>query len=581
MSGKAIDPGRKYEIVDPANANNWKCQFCMEWTRGGVYRLKQHLVGGFRNTLECKMCPAHVKEETRRFMLEKAAAKKITQMMPEVDEYDVEEEIDCEASGSRNKTALKMPRPKGPMDRAIARWIYDAGIPFNSVNYESFPQMLKEIAQYGPGLKPPTMYELRVPLLKKEVDDTHAQLVEHKKEWASKGCSIMSDGWRDSVVQKDIINLLVNSPKGSVFIKSNDVSEIVKSSTLLFDMLSRMVEEVGEQYVVQVVTDNASNYVKAGKLLMAERKHLYWTPCAAHCIDLMLEDIGKLSMVKDAIKKCIYMNGYIYSHTSLVNMMRKFTKERNLHRPSITRFATSFITLSHYHKQKNNLRKLVTSKEWNNSKWPKEAGGKKVRTYILQESFWKQVLYALKLTGPLVKVLRIVDNEKKPAMGYIYAAMERAKETIVRAFNVREENYKTAFKIIDERWRCQLHHPLHAAGYFLNSVIQYDHREEVDCEVVENGLYACIERLVPDKETQDKITMELEKFKNVEGLFGCNMAVRQKKLKSPADWWSSYGNTAPSLKSFAIKVLSLTCSATGCERNWSVFQHLHTKKGTD
>lgn len=264
---------------------------------------------------------------------------------------------------------------------------------------------------------------------------------------------------------------------------------------------------------------------------MAERKHLYWTPCVAHCIDLMLEDIGKLPMVKDAIKKCIYMNGYIYSHTSLVNMMRKFTKERNLHRPSITRFATSFITLSHYHKEKNNLRKLVTSEEWNNSKWPKEAGGKKVRTYILQESFWKQVLYALKLIGPLVKVLRIVDNEKKLAMGYIYAAMERAKETIVRAFNVREENYKTAFKIIDERWRCQLHHPLHAAGYFLNPVIQYDHREGVDCEVVENGLYACIERLVPDKETQDKITMELEKFKNVEGLFGCNMAVRQKKLK--------------------------------------------------
>ncbi|VVB01793.1 unnamed protein product [Arabis nemorensis] len=62
-------------------------------------------------------------------------------------------------------------------------------------------------------------------------------------------------------------------------------------------MLSRMIEEVGEQYVVQVVTDNASNYVKAGTLLMAERKHLYWTPCDAHCIDLMLEDIGKLPLL--------------------------------------------------------------------------------------------------------------------------------------------------------------------------------------------------------------------------------------------------------------------------------------------
>ena len=28
----------------------------------------------------------------------------------------------------------------------------------------------------------------------------------------------------------------------------------------------------------------------------------------------------------------------------------------------------------------------------------------------------------------------------------------------------------------------------------------------------------------------------------------------------------------------AIRVLSLTCSATGCERNWSTFQHIHSKK---
>lgn len=110
---------------------------------------------------------------------------------------------------------------------------------------------------------------------------------------------------------------------------------------------------------------------------MAERKHLYWTPCAVHGIDLMLEDIEKLLLVKGALKKCIFMNDYIYSHTSLANMMRKFTKQRNLHRPFIMRFVISFITLAQFQKQKNNLRKMVTSKEWNDSKWPKEAEEKK------------------------------------------------------------------------------------------------------------------------------------------------------------------------------------------------------------
>ncbi|KAL6576896.1 hypothetical protein OROMI_011172 [Orobanche minor] len=47
------------------------------------------------------------------------------------------------------------------------------------------------------------------------------------------------------------------------------------------------------------------------------------------------------------------------------------------------------------------------------------------------------------------------------------------------------------------------------------------------------------------------------------------MAIRQRKTKSPAEWWKSFGSSTPSLQKFAMKVLSLTCSASGCERNWN------------
>ncbi|CAN1121273.1 hypothetical protein LINPERPRIM_LOCUS2097 [Linum perenne] len=48
--------------------------------------------------------------------------------------------------------------------------------------------------------------------------------------------------------------------------------------------------------------------------------------------------------------------------------------------------------------------------------------------------------------------------------------------------------------------------------------------------------------------------------------------------KHPADWWSSFGDDVPELQKFAIRILSLTCSASGCERNWSVFERVHSKK---
>ncbi|KAJ1398392.1 Zinc finger, BED-type [Sesbania bispinosa] len=45
-----------------------------------------------------------------------------------------------------------------------------------------------------------------------------------------------------------------------------------------------------------------------------------------------------------------------------------------------------------------------------------------------------------------------------------------------------------------------------------------------------------------------------------------------------AQWWRMYGSDTPYLQQLAIRILSLTCSASGCERNWSVFEQVHTKK---
>ena len=83
------------------------------------------------------------------------------------------------------------------------------------------------------------------------------------------------------------------------------MTDFVKAGEKLFELLDAIVEEVGEENVVQIVTDNESNYVLAGKLLGEKRKHIYWTPYAAHCIDLMLEDIGKLPLIRKTIRRAI------------------------------------------------------------------------------------------------------------------------------------------------------------------------------------------------------------------------------------------------------------------------------------
>ena len=86
-------------------------------------------------------------------------------------------------------------------------------------------------------------------------------------------------------------------------------------------------------------------------------------------------------------------------------------------------------------------------------------------------------------------------------MGYIYEAMTRAKETIVKSFLSNEEKYKEIFKISDRRWETQLHQPLHATGYFLNPKVFYDKPKLEDDEAIMKQLYKCIERMVKDVDT--------------------------------------------------------------------------------
>ena len=135
--------------------------------------------------------------------------------------------------------------------------------------------------------------------------------------------------------------------------------------------------------------------------------------------------------------------------------------------------------------------------------------------------------------APLVRVLRLVDSERKPAMGYIYEAMDKAKEAIMKSFKNNESKYKEIFEIIDNRWNCQLHRPLHAAGHFLNPEFFYDNPAmEFDGEIV-RGLYECIHKLVSNLELEKKIMLELHTYKTASDMFASNIAISMRKTVSP------------------------------------------------
>ncbi|KAF7147156.1 hypothetical protein RHSIM_Rhsim03G0071700 [Rhododendron simsii] len=87
------------------------------------------------------------------------------------------------------------------------------------------------------------------------------------------------------------------------------------------------------------------------------------------------KNIGRLTVHHDTITKAKTLTVYIYRHTWVLNLMRKHTKNHNLARPAVTRFATAYLTLKSILTQRNGLRAMFTSSASCKSSYAKTRNG--------------------------------------------------------------------------------------------------------------------------------------------------------------------------------------------------------------
>ena len=336
--------------------------------------------------------------------------------------------------------------------------------------------MIEAAGRFGPGAKKPYQHELREKLLQEEVQDTKEMLKAHEKEWHKNGCSIMTDAWTDQK-RRSIMNMCVNCSIGTSFLESKEVSAESHTGELIFQYVNSCIDKVGADNVVQVVTDNASNNMAAKDLLSVERPKIFWTSCATHTINLMLEGMGKMKKFKTTIDQAKSLTIFIYAHHRTLALMRKFTKKREIVRPGVTRFASNFLTLQSLYEKKEQLRKMSQSDEWEKINHVKSAKGVQATATLVRPNFWSSVALCLRVFEPLVKVLRMVDGDVKPSMAFLYGEILKAKKDIKVAIgNIPGVVglYSSIMEIINVKMKNRLDCPLHMAAYFLNPYYSYN-----------------------------------------------------------------------------------------------------------
>ena len=112
---------------------------------------------------------------------------------------------------------------------AVARWMHEACIPTNAVNSSYYQPMLNAVASYGPRYKGPNYHVFRVPLLIDAKREVQLIVDSHRSYWVGTSCTIMADGWTNTR-HRTLINFLVYCPKGIIFIRSVDASDLVKDA---------------------------------------------------------------------------------------------------------------------------------------------------------------------------------------------------------------------------------------------------------------------------------------------------------------------------------------------------------------
>ncbi|XP_039145559.1 uncharacterized protein LOC120282778 [Dioscorea cayenensis subsp. rotundata] len=315
--------------------------------------------------------------------------------------------------------------------------------------------------------------------------------------------------------------------------------------------------------------DNATNYKAARRLLYDKYPNILWTPCAAHCLNLMLKDIAKILHIETLAHRASSIIVFLYNHKWTLSWLRGIKGWTEILRLGDTRFATTFIALKSLHDHKSDLQAMVTSRDflgWNGSKTKK---AKDVCNIVLDNQFWNDCLVVVKIASPLVRLLRIVDFDERPSLSYIYEGMIRASKAINETFKYVRRLYQPYISILEERWERQMSEDIHAAAFWLNAKFQYEKDTIRICQSpdVMDGFITIISNpnIAPN---YNKMIVESSIFRERMGSFGNSLPQSSSKNTRPDEWWRFFGHIAANLQKLAIRILSQTSSSSGCERNW-------------
>ena len=148
-----------------------------------------------------------------------------------------------------------------------------------------------------------------------------------KSAWPTSGVSIVSDGWTDPA-RHPLINFMVSSTNGAVFLKAVDALGEYKDAQYMGELFLKVIESVGVDCCVQIITDNALVCKAAGMIVEAKYPQVFWTPCIVHSLNLALKSIAfDVLWIGAIIEDARHICNFVTNHTNALTIYKEHTIE--------------------------------------------------------------------------------------------------------------------------------------------------------------------------------------------------------------------------------------------------------------
>ncbi|KAI3447062.1 hypothetical protein Pfo_003727 [Paulownia fortunei] len=307
------------------------------------------------------------------------------------------------------KTIFLLKKNLHNVDMAIARFFYENYIPINPTNSIYFQQMVDVIVVVVLGYKAPKYNQLRINLLGSMKKENEIILL-----WLMVG----------KISQIGNLYFLVYYKRETTFVRSVDVSNIVKNASIICNLFNELVQWVGPSNVIHLINNNGANYKVSGVLLHEKYPSITLLPCVAQCLNLILGDIGKMELVSNLAKRASLVTKFVYNHEFLLAWLRKISMNINM----ICKLFLLFKD-SRYLDEKASF----------------------VVAVVLGTRFWSDYAVIVGVDALLIHLLCIIDTDRRPFIGYVYNGMYKEKKAIKNIFKNKKRLYNPFTSIIKTR----------------------------------------------------------------------------------------------------------------------------------